>query len=62
MDDGHPPMDLHYSPLHDSLIGRLLHYASASMEADDFYNTHTRIESAAEIRRRVGELKKELAS
>lgn len=62
MDDMHPPLDPHYSPLHDSLAGRLLQAAAESMEADDFYNTHQRYECAAEIRRRAADLRKEIAS
>lgn len=46
----------------DNLTGRLLHHASLSMEADDYYKTHTREESAVEIRRRVAELRKDISA
>lgn len=48
---------LHDNPSFDPQATIWLAQAANSMEADDFYATHTRIECAAEIRRRYDVLK-----
>lgn len=40
----------------------LIDKAANSMVADDYYATHTRIECAAEIRRRYNELRQEVVA
>lgn len=61
MDDWHPA-PAPFNPFYDSLAGKLMQAAAESMEADEFYDTHTRNECAAEIRQRVIDMRKEIAS
>jgi len=50
-----PPFNPEYDPKAKGRFSRV----SASMEADDFYSTHTRAECKAEFRRRYEQFKSE---